>query len=175
MLQCHYTRARIPAFINQELPLQTRRYVGRHLDRCPACRAKYEQQKTVKQELVRALPRFGQPDNLALERIWNHIQAELKPEPPPKRAPISFKSYSMGGLVAGLLLILLLPLAGSAGSMAVPNHPSPQTLALTETPTNRVADAAPTRIAIMAQTAPSKTDAPNILDNTPATPAAAVP
>ncbi len=175
MLQCHYTRARIPALINQELPIQTRRYVARHLDHCSACRAEFERQKTVKQELMRELPHFGKPDESALERIWAQVQSDLRPAAPRHNTRLPLKSYSFGGIIAGLLLVLLLPIAGNAGTMSVPHHPSPQIIVLTETPTNRVAVAVPTLIALVAQTAPGETDTPTILDNTPATPSAAVP
>lgn len=175
MLQCHYTRARIPALINQELPQHTRRYVARHLDQCAACRAEFERQKAIKQELIRELPRFGKPNASALDRIWLQVQADLSPVPPSKPTRLPMKSYSFGGILAGLLLVLLLPIAGSGNTMHVPNHPAPQTIILTTTPTNRAAVTEPTVIALVVQTAPVKTDLPTILDNTPATPSAALP
>jgi hypothetical protein len=72
-------------------------------------------------------------------------------------------------------LVLLLPIAGSGNTPHVPKHPAPQLIVLTETATNRAVIAEPTLIALVVQTAPGETDTPAILDNTPATPSAAVP
>jgi anti-sigma factor RsiW len=174
MLKCRYTRARIPAFINQELPVITRRYVVRHLDECPRCRKDYEQQRTLQQQLQRELPLLGQPEKTSLNRIRSKVLAELMPQPAaPVRVP-QRPLYMYGMVVTALAVLLLLPLsaAGSAVRAAVPEHPSPRRGLDISTPSVAAAVTKPTRIAAayVVQTEPGNTDTPEILDNTPATP-----
>lgn len=175
MFKCRYTRARIPALINHELAVNTRRYVARHLDECPHCRAEYEAQQALRQELLRQMPLLGQPGKPALNRIWTNIQAELTSQPHPPatagavRPPIFM--YSLGVVVLALLVVLPLMAAGVAGKAALPTHPAPVVLLNVSTPTRAaVTLPVPTLIAYVVQTAPGQTDTPEILDNTPATP-----
>jgi anti-sigma factor RsiW len=111
MLKCRYARARIPAFINQELPINARRYVARHLDECPACRAQFEAQKTLRHTLMAEVPRLGQPTSGALENVWSRIAADLQAPavPPPPRTPFRTAAYGFAAALFGLGM--LLPLA----------------------------------------------------------------
>jgi anti-sigma factor RsiW len=110
MLKCRYTRARIPAFINQELPINARRYVARHLDECPACRAQFEHQKTLRHTLMAEVPRLGQPTAGTLENVWSRIAADLKePAPAPTHLPV-LRTVGYGFAAAMVGLALLLPL-----------------------------------------------------------------
>lgn len=111
MLKCRYTRARIPALINQELPLNARRYVARHLDECPTCRAQYEHQKTLRQTLIAEVPRLGQPTAGTLENVWSRIAEDLKTPaaPAPSHLPV-LRTVGYGFAAAMVGLALLLPL-----------------------------------------------------------------
>jgi anti-sigma factor RsiW len=174
MLKCRYTRARIPALINQELPVNARRYVARNLDECPRCRADYEQQKRLQQQLQRDMPLLGQPDKMQLNRIRSKVLADLAPQPPEPVRVARRPLYMYGLVMVVLVALTLLPLAaaGSAVKAAVPHQPSPRHGANNSTPSVAAAILEPTRVAaaFAVQTAPGETDTPAVLDNTPATP-----
>jgi hypothetical protein len=122
MLKCRYTRARIPAFINQELPINARRYVARHLDECPTCRAQHEHQKTLRHTLMAEVPRLGQPTAGTLENVWSRIAADLNaPAAPAPHLPV-LRTVGYGFAAAMVGLALLLPL----GSHFAPVQDSPR-------------------------------------------------
>lgn len=112
MLKCRYTRARIPAFINQELPINARRYVARHLDECAACRAQFEAQKSLRYTLMAEMPRLGQPATTTLENVWARVSADLKAPAEPKPSFLPTLRTAAYGFVAALMgLAMLMPLA----------------------------------------------------------------
>lgn len=107
MLTCRYTRARLTAFINQELPASTRRYVARHLDHCPACRAHYKAQKGVRQTLMIEVPRLGQPAPQTLATLWTQITADLQ-QPAPTVTVTATRRPMLYGIAAGAASLMLL-------------------------------------------------------------------
>ena len=126
MLKCRYVRARIPAFINQELPINARRYVARHLDECPACRAQFEAQKTLRQTLMAEVPRLGQPASGAWANVWSRIAADLQTPALPAPAPTRFRTVAYGFAAALFALGMMLPLAAHfAPADALPPRPAP--------------------------------------------------
>ncbi|MCU0514050.1 MAG: anti-sigma factor [Anaerolineae bacterium] len=172
IIACHYTRARLPAFLHQELPLATRRYVARHIERCPHCRSLYEAHRQTHHDLLRDLPHMGQPAKTDLARLWSRIQPELARPPVRQPAPPRPALLVYGVTAALLLMMILLPLSGSGGTVraAVPQHPAPQTIIAPATPTRAAAGPDAPRIALASQTAPGARAAAADLDNTPATP-----
>jgi hypothetical protein len=142
MLKCRYARARIPAFINQELPINARRYVARHLDECPACRAQFEAQKTLRQILMAEVPRLGQPTSGALENVWSRIAADLQAPaaPLPTRTPFRTAAYGFAAALFGLGMML--PLAAHFAPVdAQPRQPRPAPIVHTDTDTDSTSEA----------------------------------
>jgi|GEM_PF-645221 len=136
MLKCRYARARIPAFINQELPINARRYVARHLDECPACRAQFEAQKTLRQTLMAEVPRLGQPASGALANVWSRIAADLQTPTLPAPSPTRFRTAAYGFTTALFALGMMLPLAAHfAPADALPRQPRPAPVVRTDTDT----------------------------------------
>lgn len=134
MLKCRYARARIPAFINQELPINARRYVARHLDECPACRAQFEAQKTLRQTLMAEVPRLGQPASGALENVWSRIAADLQAPAAshPLRTPFRTAVYGFSAALVGLTMML--PMAAHFAPVdALPRQPRPAPVVRTDT------------------------------------------
>jgi anti-sigma factor RsiW len=177
MLKCRYARARIPAFINQELPVNARRYVARHLDECPACRAQFESQKTLRHTLMAEVPRLGKPTSGTLENVWSRIAADLQAPPPaPTRTPFCTAAYGFAAALFGLGM--LLPLAAYFGPTdALPRQPRPVPIAQTDTDITSeamlTASAQATQIAFVLNYKPSieAYNTPEIVE--PATPEAA--
>lgn len=178
MLKCRYARARIPAFINQELPINARRYVARHLDECPACRAQFEAQKTLRQTLMAEVPRLGQPTSSALENVWSRIAADLQAPaaPLPTRTPFRTAAYGFAAALFGLGMML--PLAAHfAPADAHPRQPRPAPVVRTDTESTSeavfTASAQATQIAFVLNYKPSveEYNTPEIVE--PATPEAA--
>lgn len=76
-LRYRYTKARMTAYINSELPTKTRRFIARQIDSDPRCYDVYLQHRQTKQELERDLLIFGKADAPQLQNIWTNIQSEL--------------------------------------------------------------------------------------------------
>jgi len=126
MLTCRYTRARIAAFINQELPVNARRYVARHLDTCADGRAQYEAQKALRYTLMAEVPRLGQPAAEALDTVWSRIVADLQAPVPPPPAATPLRTAAFGFAAALMGLALMLPLATRLAPLdALPRPPRP--------------------------------------------------
>ena len=179
MLKCRYTRARIPAFINQELPVNARRYVARHLDECPVCRAQYETQKTLRHTLMAEVPRLGQPANGALDMMWSRIATELQTPtlPAPTRtSALRSAAYGFAATLAGLAMMM--PLAAHLTPMdPLPRavRPAPVTHVSTDITSEALltASAQATQVAFVVDYEPSidAYNTPELAD--PATPEAA--
>jgi anti-sigma factor RsiW len=96
------------AFVNHELPSETRRRVARYIDECPKCYAEYRWQQAIHAELSSQLPAFGRPSSPQLDRIWTGVYRELSaPSAPPAR-PQSQMRYGMAVLT--ITLVLMLPM-----------------------------------------------------------------
>jgi hypothetical protein len=91
------------AYIKKDLPAFQRRYVARHIDKCPHCQAFYRQQVGIAKELEIELPRLGTPTRPQLDKMWGNIQAQLT-NSPIAQTPHTRWQY---GMVAMLLLILM--------------------------------------------------------------------
>ena len=177
MLKCRYTRSRMTAFINQELPINARRYVARHLDECAACRAQFEAQKTLRQTLMAEVPRLGQPSVGALQNVWARIADDLQaPAPAPVRTP--FRTAACGFAAALFGLGMMLPLAAQFAPVDAqprPLRPAPVVETNTDTTSEAMltASAQATQIAFVLNYKPSieAYNTPELVE--PATPEAA--
>lgn len=168
MLKCRYTQARIPALINQELTVHTRRYLMRHMATCPHCRAEYEAQKQVREQLLRDMPQVGQPTTAALRRVWNAIEQDVVPRP-----RVLWRWSWLYSGAALLLVLVALPFVVVSSYQATPAPLYAITRIeeqITHTPTRVSAEAVPTLVAQAFSTQPKGTELAEILHNTPATP-----
>lgn len=111
-----YCKARMLAYIRGELPPRSRRRMARYLDECPRCYQEYQRQRSTLLELERTLPAFGAASGEQLGRIWTRVQADMQRRPGGLRPIIYHASYGLAALM--LLVILMLPLAGTGGSAA---------------------------------------------------------
>jgi predicted anti-sigma-YlaC factor YlaD len=115
-LRCRYTKARLSAYLKQELSVNHRRYVARHLESCPECQQRYQTMKQLSTELDRELPRFGAPTQQQLNAMWGNIQAELN-------APITLKrrfAFNLGLVAVLVFSIVATPFLLGHRNMAVP-------------------------------------------------------
>lgn len=176
-LKCRYVQARIPAYAARELSLETRRFVGRHLDDCPHCQAEYRQQRNAIQHFEREMPRMGQPDALQLEKMWAGIQAGLQPPSvasTPTQAPaITQPDWRYGFVMVAFLLTLLLPMTlndtANKGGMTL--EPVPPVVHVPAQATLSPIMTEPTAIAFAVETGTASGDpTPAIRENTPAPP-----
>jgi anti-sigma factor RsiW len=114
-LRCHYTRARMAAFIRQEMPAPQRRYIAHHLRHCQVCQAHYERDRRVAEELMRELPGLGRPNSAQLLKMWGNINSQLAAPP----AAPAFR-WRYGAVVMCMLAMLMLPLAAGYRSLGTP-------------------------------------------------------
>ncbi len=155
---CRYTQSRLDHYLDSALPVRTRRLVARHLDSCPACYQEYTRRRDLQRELRQGLPLVGRGHEPDFDRMWGAIRSEL-PRSRPRYAQFRY------GLVAFVLLLaLLVPFTmGNHELSVVPQQPSPQTAASTETPTS-------TDEARMVSTAIASATEVSSLDGDPAPP-----
>jgi len=174
LLRVRYARARMSAYVNGELPPNTRRFVARIIDEDQGCYEAYLAQRRVQDELQRTLPLVGSPRSGQLDSLWQQISAEMaapEAQTPAVRGELQ-PSYSLGyGLAAGFLLLLLaLPYAvnvGAVSASAVP-HPQPAQIVTEEAPISEPGAAVtPTGIALRTDAQGTQL-ARNELHNTPA-------
>jgi hypothetical protein len=102
-IRCRYTQARMTAYIKKDLPAFQRRYMARHIDKCPHCHALHRQQASIAKELEIELPRLGTPTRPQLDKMWSNIQTQLA-NPPIIQTPHTRWQY---GMVAVMMLVLL--------------------------------------------------------------------
>lgn len=178
-LRYRYAKARMAAFVDGQLPQNTRRFVARLIDEDPRCYQEYIRLRENKQTLERDLPRLGRPDAGTLDALWHSIEQEMTapadPAPAATRQRYAVLSLRYGVGVLLLLWALILPALWSGGTaspvQSMTRQPSP-VRNITLTPATAAQDtpeAAPTLVALMAQTethatAKLETD----LHNTPA-------
>lgn len=108
-----YCKARMLAYIQGELSPRSRRRMARYLDECPRCYQEYQRQRSTMLELEHTLPALGAASGEQLARIWSRVQVDMQRRPGGIR-PIYHASYGLAALM--LLIVLLLPLAGTGGS-----------------------------------------------------------
>jgi anti-sigma factor RsiW len=174
-LRYRYAKTKMTAYINGELPENTRRFVGRLINEDERIYNEYIRQRQTKQKLERELPTFGRPDAGQLSAVWANIQAEMSKPEKPDTPPASRPRYSLSYAVAAVMfaLAVLIPFAfdaSHASAAASPQKSVPETVEFT-TPDNKEPSAQPTSIAVAAaiQTQAQVTDEVNAdLQNTPA-------
>lgn len=128
---CRYVQVRMQAYVNRELNAGERRFISRHLDGCAGCYTAYRQQIIIRDELKRTVPRFAQPTEAALGRIWTGIQSELgQPTLPPSNTAASvtpFMRYSLASIATILIMLVSVNIAGHTAYEIVEHVPSPAT------------------------------------------------
>lgn len=165
-LHCYRVRVRLSAYLHGELKPSGRRFVARHLDRCPHCRHVYQQQRELVRDLERDLPAFGAPSSATMRRLWGNIAAE---RPTATTQPTLLHSLSYGFAALMLVLLLVLPLtigAHHSHEATVPVQPDPQQRALIMTPIPARMTKTPTAIALV-NTRPVDAETAVPLHNTP--------
>lgn len=174
-LRYRYAKTKMVAYVNGELPPNTRRFVGRLINDDERVYQEYIRQRHTKLKLERELPTLGHPDAGQLKAVWANIQAELnkpdKPDTPPVRRP----RYSLSYAVAAFMFVLavLIPLAfdaSHASASTVFQKSVPETVEFT-TPDTDTPHPQPTSVAfaVAVQTQAQVTDGVNAdLQNTPA-------
>ncbi|MGB1288479.1 MAG: anti-sigma factor family protein [Aggregatilineales bacterium] len=180
-LSCRYNQARMPAFVSGDLPVETRRFIARHMETCPACRAEYERQKAAARNFTREMPVFASPLESRLDTLWASIAQELKQTPAPETA-LPQQSATMPpklrygfAVMMFIVAIMVMPSAlryGVDAQPGVPSQPVPQLLIETPARTETaLSTLRPTAIAQMQQTESVEINTtPALLENTPATP-----
>ena len=137
-----YCKARMVAFINNELPLAARRRVARYIDECPKCYNEYTRQRALQHKLTDTLPTFGQPQGDQLDRIWMAVQGELNTPPRPRPAFQMRYGLVTMALVMGLMLPLLMGNSNITQAAVTPPTPTEQTISAATTEAPQVAQAA---------------------------------
>ena len=174
-LTCRYIQSRIPAFVDGELSVETRRFIGRHLDQCQDCKTRYMQQRDAIRHIEREMPTFVRPEQTMLNDVWSRIENDLQtvtPSPEALAQPVAMRPKMRYGFAAAVfLLALMLPpvlLSSADGQTIVPSQPAP---ILTETPARTATSIGrPTSIAQVIQTeAVDRYETPALLGNTPVT------
>jgi len=128
-LKYRYTKARMVAYLNGDLPSHVRQRMARYIDGDKRCYAEYVRQKQAAQEIERDLPRFGTPDAARLNAIWTQIETELTASPASQPRVIR-KRYVFGyGMAMAVMLLILIAPAWvntrlDAGTM-LPSQPAP--------------------------------------------------
>lgn len=129
-----YCKSRMVAFINDELPLKSRRRVARYIDECDVCYAEYIQQKQLQRDLVYKLPIIAEPSKAQVDIIWAGIQASLHPNARPVRRRYRAR---YGVITFAVLLVVMLPfmLGNALPSTAVyaATQPLPFNVSIAET------------------------------------------
>jgi anti-sigma factor RsiW len=171
-LRYRYVKARMTAYLDGELPTQTRRFIARQIDENPLCYQEYIRSRQAKQALERDLPTFGRAGQSQLDNIWANIQSELKAVDSvgisrPRRLSYSW-AYGFAALM--MALILLAPFALDArhlGVSNIPKQPLPE-IAATQTSPAQTASVNPTSVAFAQDTEVQSTDDLSAeLQNTP--------
>lgn len=128
-LICRHTQKNLDAFIDNTLPQRARRRIARHIDLCPTCYQEFVRRRDLRRELQHSLPLVGRSHAPDFERLWGSIRAEL-----PRSGP-RYMQFRYGLAAFMLLLALLVPFTmGHQELSAIPQQPSPQTEASTQTP-----------------------------------------
>lgn len=145
-LKYRYVKARLAAYLDGELPANTRRFIAREIDENPLAYREYLRARQTKQALERLLPSFGKPETGQLDAIWANIQGELQQESRPRRPLRPQFSFAYGFAVIVIAMLLLAPLAFDthrASASALPSLPAPEILttspAITEAQVTTVA------------------------------------
>ncbi|MEO1287730.1 MAG: hypothetical protein AAFV93_08170 [Chloroflexota bacterium] len=173
-LQYRYVKARMMAYLDGELSLQTRRFIARQIDENPLCYREYISAKQTHQELKQSLPTFGTANDSQLDAIWATIQQEMAQPAPtsqPTRLQPSYRlSYSVALLVLGIILLAPFAIDVSRSQLVPVAQPLPDdTLEITLPASTPEADSQMIAFAVETYAQIGVTSRPNIpLQNTPA-------
>lgn len=157
-LKCRYTRAKLPAFVNRELPARTRTHVAQHIDECEDCYRAYVHQRHLAREVMQGLPTFGTPTEPALDRMWTNIEQEMaRPAAaswPPRRLSLG---YGLAVLALALLLMLPATMNGVYAQTWTPaSIPAPVVPEQHPVTPGHPEEVMPTAIALALETAPGQ-------------------
>jgi anti-sigma factor RsiW len=135
-IKYRFVKARIPAYINRELPAYLRRYVARQIDTDVRCRREYQQQRALSQEIEHKLAFLPHPSRQQKQYLWHNIEQAINaPQSSSSKKMMPILGYSVA--VVMLVLLMLSPLNSylADGVVAVPSQPAPVVLVQTATPT----------------------------------------
>lgn len=169
-LRYRYTKARMTAYLNGQLSVQSRRQIARYIDTDSRCYREYMTHRRIHDELQRQLPVFGAPSPSGLDSIWHGIQDELDQ---PQTRPRPRRRYAMGYGMAVLLFVLAMTLPNWLrekfdASTAMPTQPAPLLVSnKTPAPIDRTGYVMMHHAAALTLTEPGQTEA-LLLQNTPA-------
>ena len=122
-----YCRARMVAFLNEELPPDSRRRVARYIDECPECYQEYICQRDLHKELKRQLPVLGRPRSAQTSRMWAAIQDEIGLSGTPRGYKCGGIRYGLAALALVIALCLPILLLGDEVAAAVTvTQPTPR-------------------------------------------------
>ena len=172
-LRFRYTKARMTAYLNDELPAQTRRFIARQIDSDSRCYDEYIRQRQTKNELDRTLPSFGRADRQQLSTIWANIQADLAKPLDPNPVTTKRPTYQLGYGVCIVVLVALLMLvpfsfdAQTVSAQTAPTQPPIPDLVVT-VETKKQATVNPTFVAYLESVETVATiEAETAIKNTP--------
>lgn len=174
-LRYRYAKARMPAFVNGELPPKSRRFIARLIDDDSRVYQDYIRQRQTKQELERQLPTFGRPDSGQLDALWTTIQTQIssKDTADSVSRSVSPSRYPVGYGLAMILCVVALSIpltfdSTKASASSLPQQPQPEIAVTLTTPSRDTPAAEPTTVAYVAETQPHATDnLASDLQNTP--------
>ena len=107
LLKYHYCKRRMVAFVNGDLPAPARRRVARYIDENQAIYRDYIATRRITQELQTRIPAANRPTDVQLNRIWDGIQADLRPAP---RGWMPQKVFRPGYALAMLATVMAIAL-----------------------------------------------------------------
>lgn len=154
LLRIRYSKSRMVAYVNGELPPAARRRIARYIEQYPACYAEYIKQRNAARELQWKLPLVGHAEKPALDRMWSAINAELQQAAPQRRslggAKMQFQlRYGVLGLAMAFAIVLPMTFSGSRTAFALSlSQPAPQTATIQPSNT-RAAGLSKDRIVVM--------------------------
>lgn len=101
-MECERARALIDAYLDRELAVEVSAEIERHLETCPACRARYEAGRALSAHLKEPALHVPAPDRLR-RRIADALDAESRPVPyrRPRRQWLQLAAASVAAAMLG--------------------------------------------------------------------------
>jgi anti-sigma factor RsiW len=131
-LRYRYAKIKMAAYINGELPIHTRRFIGRLINDDERVYREYIRQRQTQRDLERQLPTFGRPDAEQLDSMWANIQTQLNtPETPAVTRQFYSLSYGVALGLCVMALMILLTFDSGRASAAVSARHLPETVEFT--------------------------------------------
>jgi hypothetical protein len=168
-LRYRYAKTKMTAYINGELPPNSRRFIGRLINDDECVYNEYIRQRQTKQELERQLPSFGKPEAGQMNTLWAHIQAQLNTPDAPTRSPVTRQRYSLSYALALVLCVLaiLVPFAFDTSRATASTHENALETEEFTTPDSPVLKVTSVAVAARNEMLPTDTGTAGI-QNTPA-------